>query len=515
MSERNQKVEFGDFQTPLPLAQIVCRLIEGLDCRPRTIIEPSCGMGSFLEAAVSVFGDSTAYYGFDINPNYVAVAEQRLTDARKTSPVCVRTQDFFRFDWEDFVRDKAHPFMFLGNPPWVTNSSMGTLGADNLPEKSNLKRLGGLSARTGKANFDISEWMLIKLAEAAKGRPFSLAMLCKTSVARKALEHYWKSNNVPAKSALYHIDAVEWFGASVDACLFFAEFNQEVATEKTAAVYDALDSANPRTHFGMVEGEMVADVEDYEGLKHLSGVNYYRWRSGIKHDLAKVMELRLVNDTLINGFGAEVDVEETYFYPLLKATEVSKGITTPTKYVIVTQNAVGKDTEILRDIAPKTWHYLEYYDALFSERKSSIYRNQPKYCLFGIGAYSFSPYKIAISGLHKSVRFTLIPPYKGKPVFVDDTCYVVGTHDKEEATLLYELYNADITRRFFKSIIFSDSKRPVTADVLNRLDVKKVAEERGQTEALTTFLSRGTIESNGQGLLVFEHRTQRQSYKSS
>lgn len=34
--------------------------------------------------------------------------------------------------------------------------------------------------------------MLLKLAYAAAGAPFTFAMLCKTGVARKALEYYWK-----------------------------------------------------------------------------------------------------------------------------------------------------------------------------------------------------------------------------------------------------------------------------------------------------------------------------------
>jgi hypothetical protein len=507
MSERRRKIEFGDFQTPLPLAEAVCALLKRSDCCPRTIIEPACGEGSFLEAAARTFGVEAAYFGFDINSDYIASARQRLSDCHPTLNAQCHSQDFFTFDWETFLRDKETPLLFLGNPPWVTNASLGALGADNLPEKSNLKRLSGLNARTGKANFDISEWMLLKLAEAARNHPFSIAMLCKTGVARKALEYYWKNDLAPAESALYPINALAWFEASVDACLFFARFCPGSASEKSALLYSALESEIPSARFGLVEGEMVSNVDAYRQWKHLSGVNYYRWRSGIKHDLTKVMELHLIDGRLQNGFGVPVDVEETHLYPLLKATDLAKGVTTPARYVLITQGAVGEDTEKLRNTAPKTWSYLEQYATLFSERKSSIYRNQPKYCLFGIGAYSFAPYKIAISGLHKETRFTLIPPYQGKPVFVDDTCYFVGCHHREAAELLHELFNADITRRFLKATVFPDSKRPITAEVLNRVDVTKVAEQMGKEEALSAILPTGTVESNGQGLLVFEPTT--------
>src|SRR5262249_54017823 len=157
------------------------------------------------------FGPEPVYYGFDINPDYVARANRRLHECYPTATGHFSTQDFFTFDWETFLKAKEIPILFLGNPPWVTNASQGALGADNLPEKTNLKRLSGLSARTGKANFDISEWMLLKLAEAAKGRDHVIAMLCKTGVARKALEYFWKRGLSPVTSALYRINAMEWF----------------------------------------------------------------------------------------------------------------------------------------------------------------------------------------------------------------------------------------------------------------------------------------------------------------
>ena len=504
MREAHRKIEFGDFQTPLSLAEEVCALLKKAGCCPRTIIEPSCGEGSFLEAGVRVFGTETAYFGFDINSDYIARAKKRLSACHPNMKVQLCTQDFFTFDWENFLKDKESPFLFLGNPPWVTNAGLGIIGANNLPEKTNFKHLSGLNARTGKANFDISEWMLLKLAEATKTYSFSIAMLCKTGVARKALEFYWKKGVSPVESALYRINAMEWFGASVDACLFFARFSPGEMTEKSSLLYSSLDGMAPPTRFGLVEGELVSNVDDYQELRHLSGTNYYRWRSGVKHDLAKVMELDIVKGKLQNGFGVEVDIEETYLYPLLKASEIAKGITTPTRNVLVTQTTVGEDTRKLQKTAPRTWCYLEQYASLFAERKSSIYRNQPPYCLFGIGPYSFAPYKIAISGLHKEIRFTLIPPFEGKPVFVDDTCYLLGFHNCEEATLLYQLFNANLTRQFLRAIVFMDNKRPITADALHRIDVQRVAEQLSCGEALTELLHSGTAEPNGQGLLVFE-----------
>ncbi|HLK56354.1 MAG TPA: DUF1549 domain-containing protein [Chthonomonadaceae bacterium] len=515
MTERRRKIEYGDFQTPIALADEVCSLLYRLDVCPRTIVEPACGEGSFLEAAAHIFGTDAAYFGFDINPDYIATAERRMRLCHPSAIVHLKTQDFFAFDWKAFLQSLAQPILFLGNPPWVTSAALGALNSDNLPLKSNLKRLDGLDALTGKANFDISEWMLLKLMEAAGKRDYAIAMLCKTGVARKALEYQWRNGETLPESALFRIDAARWFDAAVDACLFVARSRTARATQRSALLYDTLSTTVHSTRFGIVDGQIVSNVDTYQALSHLKGINYYRWRSGVKHDLAKVMELRSVDGQLVNGFGEEVDIEDSCLYPLLKATDVAKGNNLPERYVLVTQSAIGEETEHLRDTAPRTYRYLEQHDALFAERKSSIYRGQPKYCLFGIGEYTFAPFKVAISGLHKSLAFTLLTPYNGKPVLVDDTCYFIGSFDQREARLLYELLNSDIVLRFLESSIFADSKRPVTAEVLNRLDLKKVAEQLGRADELADFLQGGNVESNGQGMLVFGRRHNIQKQKPS
>ena len=61
------------------------------------------------------------------------------------------------------------------------------IGGTNLPDKTNFLSHNGLDAITGKSNFDVSEWMLIRVIEWLRGHNGYIAMLCKTSVARKIL----------------------------------------------------------------------------------------------------------------------------------------------------------------------------------------------------------------------------------------------------------------------------------------------------------------------------------------
>ena len=165
----SRKKEYGDFQTPLSLARRVAALIGQKEKHYGTIIEPTCGVGAFLEAAAERFGTSPKYLGFDINPDYVGAARAALARIGPPKGI-VQQRDFYTIDWKQFLSEQAGPVLIIGNPPWITNAGMGVINGKNLPEKSNFQGQSGLDAMTGKANFDISEWMLVKLAEAFPSR---------------------------------------------------------------------------------------------------------------------------------------------------------------------------------------------------------------------------------------------------------------------------------------------------------------------------------------------------------
>src|SRR5580700_6050436 len=189
--EKKRRVEYGDFQTPPDLAQAVCRALRGE--KPATLIEPTCGTGAFLVAAIDRFLPLRLALGLDINSRYVAAARRAVAGTTSSAEHQIRVGDFFQTDWPALVAKSAEPLLILGNPPWVTNSALGVLGSSNLPPKQNLPGRSGLEGLTGKSNFDVSEWMIGRLLEAAAGRRATLAMLCKTAVARRVLARAWET----------------------------------------------------------------------------------------------------------------------------------------------------------------------------------------------------------------------------------------------------------------------------------------------------------------------------------
>jgi hypothetical protein len=67
----------------------------------------------------------------------------------------------------------------------------------------------------------------------------------------------------------------------------------------------------------------------------------------------------------------------------------------------------------------------------------------------------------------------------GKPVVFDDTCYFLACKDQKEAYALAKVLNSPPAKEFYNSLIFWDGKRPLTAEILNSLDVDAVALEIG------------------------------------
>ena len=473
-----EKTELGDFQTPASLANQVCDLLVRLKIPPAAVVEPTCGTGAFLRASEAAFPDCDSLLGFDINPNHVETARSEVKRAK------VRQANFFAENWPRMLRELDEPILLIGNPPWVTNSALGSINGTNLPAKSNFQRLNGLDAITGKSNFDISEWMLTHFLECLSGRTAVLSMLCKTAVARKVLHHAWKNNLQIEKSSTYGISAVEHFGASVDACLLTTVLKPG-ASSKECDVFPALESSDLDTTFGLRNGRLVADLHALGTYGHLSGKSPFKWRSGIKHDCSRVMELSpgATSGSYRNGLGEIVKLEQTFLFPMLKSSELSKG-SAPSRYMLVTQTAIGEDTAQIARRAPLTWRYLESHSDALDARSSTIYRNRPRYSVFGVGDYSFAPWKVAISGFYKHLEFRIVAPVKGSPVVLDDTCYFLPCESKGEAEYLKGLLNSETARGFFKSFVFWDSKRPITASLLASLDIGLLAEE-----------SHGSIES--------------------
>lgn len=422
MDGNKNKKEFGDYQTPDFFAETVCNLLrDKLRITPEVVIEPTSGLGNFLHASFNSFQSIKQAYGIEINPEYCEACRKRILDAR----LKIINDNFFSYQIEQHIGEEET--LFVGNPPWATNSELNF----NLPEKENFKRLSGTDAITGASNFDICEYIILKLIEKSIDKKVAIAMLCKTSVARNVLLELDRNDTCVDFVKMYNFNSAKVFGISASACLLFIK----------------MSTANVKCR-----------------------------------DCAGVMELekKVIIVIGIRMNKEEIELEETLVFPLIKSSSFKTPIICSEfkKFVIVTQKKAREETDYIRQLAPKTWEHLCGRKALFDSRKSSIYKGAPAFSMFGVGDYSYAEYKVGISGFYKKPLFSLLynEDRIEQPIMVDDTSYFLSFDNYSDAYTCMLLLNSSRVQEFLLSISFQDAKRPYTKKVLQRLDFTKCIE---------------------------------------
>lgn len=471
------RAEYGDFQTNEDLAKKVTSFLSNKEVNPKIVIEPTCGKGNFIIASLSTFSNIENVFGIEIYKPYVwetkfKIIEFYLNNPQKQKPqISIIHCDVFDYDFKSLAKQFSEKeILVIGNPPWVTNSKLGSLNSSNLPKKSNFKNHSGLDAMTGKGNFDIAEFITLKMLDLFQNIKGNLLILVKNSVIKNIVSDQAKNKFSISEIEKHCIDSKKEFNVSVEASLFYCKLKSK--TQNYCTEYNFYNNQNPTLQFGWLDDKFVSNIDTYFNTKNIDGECPFVWRQGLKHDCSSIMELDKVNGHFVNGLNEEIKLEDGLVYGLLKSSDLKNTVINQTrKYTIVTQKKVGQETKYIRNEFPKTFQYLIDHQDRFNARKSSIYNKKPAFSIFGIGEYSFKPFKVAISGLYKTFHFTLILPQNEKPVMLDDTCYLIGFDKIEFAVYALILLNSDTTVQFLQSVTFADAKRTFTKDVLMRIDL--------------------------------------------
>ncbi|HPD25942.1 MAG TPA: hypothetical protein PK464_04180 [Candidatus Marinimicrobia bacterium] len=494
--EEPDRAEYGDFQTNKDLANKVAKHLAKRNISPEIVIEPTCGKGNFIIASLSNFKAVKQVFGIEIYKPYVWETKFSILDFFLSNPdsnkpeITITHCSIFDFDFKNI--SKKYPtekLLIIGNPPWVTNSKLGSLNSSNLPKKSNFKNQNGLDAMTGKGNFDIAEYITLMLLDAFQSHNGYLALLVKNSVVKNIVFDQKDKKYRIGEIEKYCIDTKKEFNVSVEAALLYCQLNSTPSAECNEFDFYSLEK---KLSFGWLNSKFVSNLSDYNETKEIDGVCPFEWRQGIKHDCTAIMELERVNGHFVNNQSDEIKLEEDLVYGFLKSSDLKNTVIKSTrKHTIVTQTKVGQETSYIQHLYPETYSYLKKNISKFQARKSSIYNGKPLFSIFGIGDYSFKPFKVAISGLYKTYHFTLVLPQNDKPVMLDDTCYFIGFDKIEYAVYAIILLNSKTTEAFLKSITFSDAKRVFTKDLLMRLDLLNLAMliSRNEIEEQIVFLN--------------------------
>lgn len=471
----------GDFQTPVELAELVWSAVDVAGVT--AIVEPTVGVGNFIEAApAGAVGPH--WYAFDINDGYVGAA-QAAAEKRQVR-ASIRVKSAFDLEQSDFPGvTEGSVVLLVGNPPWVTNADQGGAGATNLPTKANRFRLAGLAAMTGKANFDIAEAILLAaLAALRNASEVRVALLMKRSVALKIAQDVMRQGGV-TNLAFSKIDAKRWFGASVDAGLLQMTWHADSSeSAQTIRLCRGICDLRPPVRAGIVGGQFVHRFDRYDRVRHVEAGSVDEalpWRQGVKHDASRLLELRMSDSGIVNGLDELVDVEDDVLCPLYKSSDLANGRDASRLFPLYQFDLAGPAGDLGRRW-PKLEAYLRRHRAQLDARRSRIYSGRPPFMLFGVGPYTTAPYKIAVSGLYKTPRFTVLgPSAAGAPPLVDDTCNLLPFDTRSEAEEVAAYLNSPDVSAFLDAVVDPAAKRPYTVEALRRIRDPRPRLESRQT----------------------------------
>lgn len=482
------KKELGDYQTPISLVKKVINVLKINGVELINIIEPTMGKGNFIIELFNNIDGFESVFGIEKQEEYLlefAVELKKNFKKEKYDKLKIYNDDIFSINIENLITEGV---VIIGNPPWVTNSNQSVLKSQNIPQKSNFRLLKGMDAITGKSNFDISEAIIIKLIQSLiKVKKGYVSLLVKNIVIRNLL-YYCENLDCKIKDfKMYKFDAKKEFGVNTSASLLFISVDNEIKNNEITSICEIYDIDQPDIlidEFGWVNNNFVSSIKNYEYGKVIEKVDRVStdklvWRSGIKHDASKIMEVEYKGDDKYYNKFSDINFEkEPLIYPYLKSSDIGKinNFFSIRKGVIITQKKVGETTDYIKTKYPNIWSHLEKNSEKLDKRGSSIYKNKPRFSIFGVGDYCFKNYKVAISGMYKKSKFSFISPVDNKPVLFDDTVYFLSFEEKSNALIALALLNSQLVQSFINAIAFVDNKRPYTKDILMRIDLEKALE---------------------------------------
>lgn len=464
MLDKLTEQQRGDFQTPESLARKIWATLDAT--RFDLVIEPTFGLGSFLTTMPA--GCTAEVLGWEIHQEYQQTTITRTTTIASERKLRLLYGDVMEASSSDIGAPLNASLLVIGNPPWVTNAEQSVLGGKNTGPKRNLKAFAGLDALTGKANFDLSEAIILHLVNVVQDyASVQFALLVKFTVLRNLLLFVGHLPRI-GDFEFHRIDSQYYFGAAVDAGLLKFRIGDNLTTHQMCTIFDDVGGSCIST-VGLEGKRLIYDLGAYKRTSFMEqkGVPHYTWRQGVKHDLRDVFELIESAEGLWNRRGEPVNVESEVLFPLYKSSDLFHG--RKSRFVIpVYQRDLQDNLATIEHQWPQLWHYLNLHADDFRARRSSIYKKRPLFSVFGIGEYTYYRYKVAISGFYTEPVFRLLEP-DPYPAVTDDTCYLLATDDLREAVYLLAVLSLDCTREFLLAISYNGDKRRFSKEVLSRV----------------------------------------------
>jgi adenine-specific DNA-methyltransferase len=516
--DRKRRLALGEYYTPQGIAELaVAELGPGADDR---VLDPGCGAGVFLTACldrVHQRGDDTdrepaavldrctsAVVGFDLNPVAVKAAklvylcrlfEDLSTSDRDRIAVPVFLTDSLALAGDPEIAFRGEPLdldfdSLVGNPPWIPWQRVPEPVKDGLQERY-VEELGlqphrGMDALLGHSNDDLAVpfvWVCIhRYLRSGGDAAFVLKRDSMRGPAGAVLRRLAVGDRSLALARVHDFGAVDPFpevGANAAVYTFRADADHSFPIPTT--VWTA--AAGTRPQYGSLAAMRESLTTRETELRPLDpGDPTSAWVSAdaergalgeCRHDIRHGLK-----DDANDVFGLDRatldDVESALVYPYIRSRHVRKYGLTGHDLRLVPMDAAGSDNETwLRETHPRTYEYLRGHRDELEGRSSSWLDDGAFYSVFGLGEYTWAPYKVVWCRLgfkpHFTVASTRSDPDLGEKLVIPGDHYMfIATDEAETAHALCALLNSAPYQRTLRDIT-SEGKASLSKAVVSEL----------------------------------------------
>lgn len=187
-------------------------------------------------------------------------------------------------------------------------------------------------------------------------------------------------------------------------------------------------------------------------------------------------------------------IEKDLVYPLLKPKNIKKWKITGYLYAVLPQKKNGEDNESeLRREYPDTYKYLHRFEADLLKRSSRWFKTEgiPFYSIFGIGEYSFKPYKVVWCCMSYLPNFVVVSTVNDKwlgkkLVMPDNTIGYFSCDTENEAHYICAIMNSAIISKYFEGRS-SKSKWGISINMAESVPIPKFDEKNSDHLKLVSF----------------------------
>jgi hypothetical protein len=242
----------------------------------------------------------------------------------------------------------------------------------------------------------------------------------------------------------------------------------QTATKRLHFEAEPVDPQDPTSSW------LTARPKALRAIRKVLGQSHYKAHEGVNTGGANAVywvdivlerpDGLVVVRNLIEGAKIKVDevtepIEPDLLYPLLRGRDVQRWKAEPSALILMVQDPVkrrGIDEKDLQARYPRTYGYLKRFEPVLRqraafkryftrpERGGRVTETGPFYSMFGVGDYTFAPWKVVWREQSSTLTASVVGPQGNKPMVPDHKLMLVDCKRAEEAHFVCACLNSSV-----------------------------------------------------------------------